>query len=107
MKIRWTGEGNNEGFAMSNNMSVTKEIIIRQVLAAQAGRTVHSVCGECQPGIQLSPYFRKNYFSYGNVRKNYSIVVKADTSDLSAARLSFDLILPDSLFYLDNVNFTE
>jgi parallel beta-helix repeat protein len=106
MKIRWTGEGNNEGFAMSNNMSVTKGNYYQASFSCAGGQNgTFSLWGMSAGYSTFPPYFRKNYFSYGNVRKNYSIVVKADTSDLSAARLSFDLILPDSLFYLDNVNF--
>ncbi|MBK7253964.1 MAG: right-handed parallel beta-helix repeat-containing protein [Ignavibacteria bacterium] len=106
MKIRWTGVGNNESFTMSNNMSITQgNYYLLSFSCAGDQNGTFSVWG-MGAGIPFFPkFFPKNYFSYSNTRKEYSIVSKADTTDLTAARLSFDLILPDSLFYLDNVNY--
>ncbi|MBS1551215.1 MAG: right-handed parallel beta-helix repeat-containing protein [Bacteroidetes bacterium] len=107
MKIRWDGTGGgNESFTMSNDMSITRgNYYLLSFSCAGDQNGTFSVWG-MGAGIPFFPrFFPKNYFSYSNVRKNYSIVTKADTTDNTAARLSFDLILPDSMFYLDNVNY--
>jgi len=108
MKITWTGTGGgNESFTYNNNMSITRgNYYLLSFSCAGDENGTFSVWG-MSAGIPFFPrFFPKNYFSYSNVRKDYSIVTKADTTDNSAAHLSFDLIFPDdSVFYLDNVNY--
>jgi len=106
MKIRWTGVGNNESFTLSNAMSVTRgNYYLLSFSCAGDHNGTFSVWGMSVAIPYFPKFFPKNYFSYSNVRTDYSIVTKADTTDLSGAKLSFDLILPDSLLYIDNVNY--
>ena len=106
MKIRWTGVGNNESFTLGNAMSVTRgNYYLLSFSCAGDQNGTFSVWGMSVVIPDFPKIFPKNYFSYSNVRRDYSIVTKADTTDLTGAKLSFDLILPDSLLYIDNVNY--
>jgi len=105
MKINWTGIGNNESFTMSNNMSITRGNYYQLSFSCAGNQNgTFSVWGMSAGYSGFPAFFPKNYFSFTNSRKDYDMVFKADTTDNTAARLSYDLILPDSTFYIDNVN---
>lgn len=102
LRMRWSGVGNSIGLTLSNRYSLT------------TGNTylVSVSCAGNHPGTfslwglsSLSPStftFPQTFFSYGNIRKDYSFTYKANVND-PLAYMSVGLTLPDSLIYIDNL----
>ncbi|MEO6693668.1 MAG: hypothetical protein ABIY50_03680, partial [Ignavibacteria bacterium] len=105
MRIDWTGVGNHESFTMSSAMSITKGNYYQASLSCVGPKSgTFSTWGMSASISGFPPFFPKRFLRYENYRINYSFVFKADTTDNTDARFSIDLVLPDSLLYVDNVN---
>lgn len=103
MRVRWKNIGYSQAVIFSNNFPVTKGSTYLMSLSVVGNHpgTFH-VWG--LSSISSSYFIHPQIFlPYDNVRKNHSFTFKADTND-AAARTSINMIWPDSLLYVDNVN---
>lgn len=103
MRVRFDGTGYPMSFTASNSLTVTLNhyyLYSFSVVGAHVGTM--SLWGRTSNG-QMPGFFPFTYFSYDNVRKDYSFIAQSTATDPNSS-VTINLVLPDSLIYIDNVN---
>lgn len=102
LKMKWNGSGYSLGLALSNRYAISAGNYY-QIGISTVGN--HSGTFSLWGFSSLSSTtfsFPQTFFSYNNVRNDYSFVYKSDITD-PQAYMSIGLALPDTVAYFDNV----